>query len=266
MARYIKDFQISVSQDMLFNKIYSYLMSEGYDYIEYDSESVFKKGKGIVNGPTFIKLSFGANSVRLEAWLKYALLPGVYVGEIGLKGFVGAAAKGPLKLRVAQIENMIMQSAADYAANSCAAVQNTNSVQCKNCGAMLAVNDEFCCKCGTKAEREKYSNVEFAPDQYLQILTPPEGENITKRQFRNMYVPGFKKEVRNVAIFCYVLAGLTAFALVNLLVGENSVSIAQAYQNDCWMFWVSGGCLFVCGLLTLMARKRKADALESDEG
>lgn len=109
MARYINDFQLSAPPDMIFNAIHSYLTSEGYTYMQYDNENVFKKGMGIMCGPSFIKVSFAPNAVRLEAWMKYALLPGVYVGEIGLTGFVGAAVKGPLKNRVAQIESMIRQ-------------------------------------------------------------------------------------------------------------------------------------------------------------
>lgn len=109
MARYVNDFQMSAPPEPLFNAIHSYLISEGYTYLQYDNENVFKKGKGLMCGPTFIKVSFAVNAVRVEAWMKYALFPGVYVGEIGLKGFVGAAAKGPLKNRVAQIESMICQ-------------------------------------------------------------------------------------------------------------------------------------------------------------
>lgn len=36
----------------------------------------------------------------LEAWIKFAILPGVYVGEMGTKGFVGALPKQLLKERV----------------------------------------------------------------------------------------------------------------------------------------------------------------------
>ena len=165
MARYIKDFRVAASPDTIFGAVYPYLMSEGYEYIQYENENVFKKGKGLMTGPTFIKLSFAGNAVRLEAWMKYALFPGVYVGELGLTGFVGAAVKGPLKRRVAQIEAMIMQHAnydfsaqqqAPYAAQTPqqsayaaqTAANQPGQVFCMNCGTRLAQGTSFCPNCG----------------------------------------------------------------------------------------------------------------------
>lgn len=60
-----------------------------------------KKGVGLLTAPQFLKLSVNNDgSYVLEAWIKFAILPGVYVGEMGTKGFVGALPKQLLKERV----------------------------------------------------------------------------------------------------------------------------------------------------------------------
>ena len=190
MSRTVKDYQFTGPQEPLFAAVHSYLMSEGYDYITYHGEIVFKKGFGIASGPTFIKISFGQDLVRLEGWLKFAALPGVYAGESDLTGLMGFAVKGPLKKRYAWIESMIMQGGGKLlgtpnnptplppqpfmpaAAQSTdpddqdapLAQQNTPPAQpaqpvaaertaprfCTNCGAELQPGAAFCTQCGHK--------------------------------------------------------------------------------------------------------------------
>ena len=111
MARYVNILPLQAPPEALFNAIHAYLTSEGYEYRQYKNENVFKKGMGLMAGPSFIKVSFSQNTVMVEAWMKFALLPGVYMGEMDLTGFTGAAVKGPLKKRVAQVEAMILQYA-----------------------------------------------------------------------------------------------------------------------------------------------------------
>ena len=107
MGRTIRDFSFNGNTDALFNEVHTYLIGEGYEYLVFEGEQVFKKGHGLATGPTFIKVSSSGGIVRLEAWMKYAALPGVYAGEIDLNSFVGAAVKGPLKNRFAWIEQLI---------------------------------------------------------------------------------------------------------------------------------------------------------------
>ena len=154
MARSSKDFPLKASPDEIFKSVYQYLMIEGYEYTQYDNENVFKKGKGLMAGPTFLKLSFSGNAVRLQAWMKFALLPGVYVGELGLTGFVGAAVKGPLKRRVEQIEEILARYAAipesyDFSTQP----QETRQPVyffCTKCGKKLPQGTAFCPQCGHK--------------------------------------------------------------------------------------------------------------------
>ena len=183
MARTVLVFPMAYLPDVLFNDIHAYLLSEGYEYTQYQNEYVFKKGKGLAMGPTFIKVSAQNNAVYLEAWLKFAVLPGVYAGESGLDGLTGAAVKGPLKKRFAHIESMIRQYAGDpvpgaaypppsfaaypppdsaaYPPSSSAAypppgaaaypppVQPGANNFCAHCGSPLAPGAAFCTNCGS---------------------------------------------------------------------------------------------------------------------
>lgn len=116
MGRYIRDFGGVGFQEQIMNEVDRYLTSEGYEYVDFKGERVYKKGHGLAAGPTFIKVSFdGYGNARVEAWMKFAILPGVYAGEVDLKSFVGSAVKGPLKTRVAYIEDLIMRNSAAYA-------------------------------------------------------------------------------------------------------------------------------------------------------
>jgi hypothetical protein len=45
-----------------------------------------------------------SGKLYLEAWLKFPILPGVYVGEFGIDGLFGVIPKRQLKVRVEAIE------------------------------------------------------------------------------------------------------------------------------------------------------------------
>lgn len=109
MARYSIEFEFNGSQQQVMKQISDYLFSEGYEFRpNYEGEDLFKKGKGIATGPTFVKFTNLNNAIRIEAWVKYAIVPGVYVGEMGIDGVAGCAVKIPLKNRIRYIEGLIM--------------------------------------------------------------------------------------------------------------------------------------------------------------
>ncbi len=143
MARYVKEFQMNVAPQTVHATINQYLQSEGYEYINYDGENVFKKGQGVLGNPTFFKLSYIGNMVRLETWMKYAFFPGVYVGELGITGFVGSAVKGPWKNRIANIENILSNMAAPKTYYPSTAVSNAGNYFDGNTTQLLNENDGF---------------------------------------------------------------------------------------------------------------------------
>lgn len=101
MARYIIRFSSPYEPQGIFNAFGEYMKNEGFEYREYKGEQVWKKGKGLATAPQFLKLGTANDGTYvLEAWIKFALLPGVYVGEMGIKGFFAAVPKQLLKGRV----------------------------------------------------------------------------------------------------------------------------------------------------------------------
>ena len=182
MARFVEDFQINADFSAVHAAIDQYLQSEGYEYTQYDNENVFKKGKGIACGPSFFKFTYFPGMVRMETWMKYALLPGVYVGEIDVDSSLGAAVKGPWKERIRVVENILanfsMQTAAcppnpaqnpDVAFGNptaqifpdtgsaetmqimeAVAAESSASVFCTNCGAKMTEDIALCPICGQR--------------------------------------------------------------------------------------------------------------------
>lgn len=160
MARYVNELKLLYEPNSTFEAIKQYLEAEGFKYMNYKGEMVFKKGKGVLVAPTFIKVSFSDRTVRVESWLKYALLPGVYVGELGWDGFVGCAAKGTMKRCVPWIEKMLgnvpvnapaayVQPQIPQQTAPVAAGQPATAVKfCPGCGKPVNPEGKFCTACG----------------------------------------------------------------------------------------------------------------------
>lgn len=104
MARYVTQFNSPFTPQQINDAAAAYLTNEGFEFREFDTQNVWKKGKGIMTAPQFIRISQSAPGVyTLEAWLKYPILPGVYVGELGIDGFFAAVPKSMLKSRVTEL-------------------------------------------------------------------------------------------------------------------------------------------------------------------
>lgn len=161
MARYISDFTMEQNQQDFFNRAHELLTGMGYSYVTYKGENVFKKGSGWVSAPTFFKISYFGTTVRIEAWLKTALLPGVYCGEHGIDGFYGWAVKDVLKGRVGQLEQLLMSMGGVPLGNPVYIAQPApptvpvqpqapqNGVICPVCGKVLPNGSAFCSNCGS---------------------------------------------------------------------------------------------------------------------
>lgn len=164
MSRFKTQFQTPFTADAVFKITADYLKSEGYNYVEYSGENVWKKGSGWVSGPTFIKLAYSNNTVFLEAWLKYALLPGVYVGEMGLDGFFGIAVKNVLKNRVDILVKRL-----------------TGIYQQQPNGQFAPQNQQY---------SPQQSNGQYAPQQQNQQYTPQQqNAQFAPQQQNGQYVP-----------------------------------------------------------------------------
>lgn len=111
MARTTKDFQAARPDEQVRQIAMDYLGKEGFTYTTIKGEPVWKKGVGMLAAPQFMKVECTNGHVHMEGWIKYPLLPGVYVGEMALKGFFGVAVKKPLKNRMETLATILTQQA-----------------------------------------------------------------------------------------------------------------------------------------------------------
>lgn len=185
MARYVKDYTHYADPQASFEAVQQYLTAEGYEYLVFEGENVFKKGKGLLVAPRFIKVSFFQDVVRIEAWMKYALLPGVYCGEIGLTGFVGSAGRAPLENVVQNLERMFIEAGS-------VPVQAAYAQQ----GAVQG-----------QPPLPPTGN----PAQLPNAPTAYDGRAVTKKEFIEKYASvSIRNGIRNAAIAAYICAGITA--------------------------------------------------------
>jgi hypothetical protein len=82
------------------------LTKKGFKLID-PEQGVWKLGMGLLLAPEFVRYEAREGELRMEAWLKFALLPGVYVGEMGLDGFFAIIPKRKLKTKVKEIERLV---------------------------------------------------------------------------------------------------------------------------------------------------------------
>ena len=109
MARFTAELPTGKPDDMVRFIADDFLLKEGFQQVTHKNEIVWKKGKGLMVAPQFIKYQTIGGNVHLEAWLKYAILPGVYCGEMGLDGVMGFAVKKVLKDRVDALARLLYQ-------------------------------------------------------------------------------------------------------------------------------------------------------------
>ena len=100
MSRFVQPFTSPYNPQQVMNCFNSYVQREGFEYVTKNGESYWKKGVGLLIAPQYLKLTQTNGGYVLEAWLKFALFPGVYVGEMGINGFFAAVPKTLLKDRV----------------------------------------------------------------------------------------------------------------------------------------------------------------------
>lgn len=107
MARYQNTLQTPDSANIYAQSITQYMQNEGFSLIDYKGGKVWKKGVGLVTAPQYFSIRYFDNRIVLEAFIRYPLFPGVYIGEMGLTGFVGAVPKNLLRGRVDAVEKYI---------------------------------------------------------------------------------------------------------------------------------------------------------------
>ncbi len=112
MSRYTQTIPTNLSFEE-FNAIVSgYLTKEGFKQKVLKGETVWQKGSGWLTAPSYITAVYNSNFITLTAFIKYAIIPGVwYCGESDLSGFVGCIPKQALQASVAALERSLRQTA-----------------------------------------------------------------------------------------------------------------------------------------------------------
>lgn len=108
MARYQRVFPLVDSVENSFSKIHTFLTGKKFRYEVSDGQQVFRKGDGFWTAARFIRVSYEGNFALLEAWVD------AMGSEMDLEGFVGCAAKKPLKKVVNQVEAILTQPGYGY--------------------------------------------------------------------------------------------------------------------------------------------------------
>lgn len=106
MPRYVNDVPTSMPVQHVMTQVQGYLQSEGFRPM---ADGSWQKGMGILTGPQLVFVAPGNNFIHIEAWIKFAILPGVYAGEMGIDGAFAFIPKRALKNRVQAIESFITQ-------------------------------------------------------------------------------------------------------------------------------------------------------------
>ena len=107
--RFETDFIINQPDEFVRFIVQDFFSKEGFIYTEYKGEYVWRKGTGWITAPQFIKVDYINGQVHIEAWLKNVLLPGVYFGEMNLKGGYGILLKKELQKSVDTLIALLQQ-------------------------------------------------------------------------------------------------------------------------------------------------------------
>lgn len=108
-GRYVVDVPTLLAPEQVWMLAQQFAIVEDFKFATHRGEDVLQKGKGWVTGPQFIKLTVYPGVVRLEAWLCFAWLPGVYGKDMDLEGFLGIVVKQALKSCVQRLTDAIQQ-------------------------------------------------------------------------------------------------------------------------------------------------------------
>lgn len=173
MARYKKCFQLNISPTDFMNFAEAYFRGNGYNYAVHNGENVFQRSHGWFTGPKFVKFSFAENRVQIEGWIKMAILPYVFLGEMdfSIGSYFGIIPKKQMRDVVFGFERQlitnkyvggVIQNAAPIGAGAQpvqpqsrvhfspgSQIPNTAARTCPVCSRPTG-NDKFCGGCGTR--------------------------------------------------------------------------------------------------------------------
>lgn len=159
MGRYFNRFVTNLPSEQINAVIDNFYTINSFKPYGYKGEAWMKLGKGILVAPQIMRASVQENVVTIEAFVRYAILPGVYLGEFELDdSFFLCVPKKALISKIRNLEmqlgfNLYQQMNTQY--NNYQNQNNPTNNQipfkvCPQCKKNSKVDSAFCMYCGNK--------------------------------------------------------------------------------------------------------------------
>lgn len=218
MSRFEKDYHTNENTGVIFEKINNFLISSGYVKETYNGEYVYKKGDGWLAAPKYIKVNnMGGNCIKVQAWMKWVLLPYVFIGEMDFtqNTFAGAIDKSKLKAIVEGIDTIVLQTNSNTTNTGWNFDGNSAQVTVESEDEKtVSWHDQWSSGNSSTQNNDIHSELNqnnawgnsFSTNQQ-QIV---DKSGVTKKEFVEKYAAeNVRKDIRNAAITGYVCSGLT---------------------------------------------------------
>lgn len=109
MSRYIREEMIQKPADFVDFIMADFLRKHGFTLVNINGEMVYQHGKGMITAPKYFCYRYANGIIHIEAWIKFAWLPGVYGKESDLNGYVGSVPKSAYKKDIEELIQVLYQ-------------------------------------------------------------------------------------------------------------------------------------------------------------
>lgn len=109
MSRYIRNEAIGKPADFVDFIMSDFIQKHGFTLVKINGEMMYQKGKGLLEMPQYFSYRYMNGVLHIEAWVKFAWLPGVYGKENDMSGFVGSIPKSAYKEDIEELIRVLYQ-------------------------------------------------------------------------------------------------------------------------------------------------------------
>ena len=109
MSRYIRNEAIGKPADFVDFIMSDFIQKHGFTLVKINGEMMYQKGKGLLEMPQYFSYRYMNGVLHIEAWVKFAWLPGVYGKENDMSGFVGTIPKNAYKEDIEELIRVLYQ-------------------------------------------------------------------------------------------------------------------------------------------------------------
>jgi len=123
MSRYIQTVEMPhVDVERVAQKATEYMLKEGFQSVKYKGSTYYKKDNGWFEGPQYIKFNFKTvkksgikmDEMSIEAFIKFPLLFGIAIGEMGIVGSFCPVMKTALVMSINSFITHIQKVIKDF--------------------------------------------------------------------------------------------------------------------------------------------------------